>query len=76
MPIKFKINMENQKIKSNVLYLDWSDLSLKMWVIFTYGSGEGQFNDQRPESVSPNWSEHNMLQYDRVLSEKVYKLRL
>lgn len=20
----------------------------------TYGSGEGQFNDQRPESVSPN----------------------
>lgn len=68
MPIKFKINMENL----NVLYLDRSDLSLKMSVIFTYGSGEGQFKDQRPESVSPNWSEHNMLQHDRVLSEKVY----
>lgn len=68
MQIKFKINMENL----NVLYLDRSDLPLKMSVIFTYGSGEGQFNDQRPESVSPNWSEYNMLQYDRVLSEKVY----
>ena len=36
----------------------------------TYGSGEGQFNDQRPESVSPNWREYDKLDNINMIEKK------